>query len=285
MDYYDMEVKLDSISFLKDSLWGGDFGASRSSYLSPIYIERIRGVLASGIFGYHKFWEIACVISGEGRLRIEKQDDIPIVDSRIFLIPPDIAHTELTDTRAEMIWIGCKGDVFRGLPVDKVLYTTSSDIAAKSQEIWNLSRRGYGHVGMELDGRCLDILGCFQRHFKEGKVQADQNIIEKAVAYINEHFADDLDISELASKFNCSEGHFYRLFKKRIGLTPVSYISKVRVQNAAQWLLRSDIAVSQIANLVGYRDQFYFSRVFRKIAGTGPKSYREKINRNSESGR
>ena len=273
-----MEVKLDHISILKEALWSGDFGLRRSASLSPIYIQRFRGERTKVSFGYHRFWEFVCVISGEGKLMLEGKGDLPLADSRIFLLPPGTSHAEYSEHKAEVVWVGCKGSVFSGFPEDKVLYTTYPDLAGKFLELWKLSCRGYGHIGMELDGRCLDILGCFQRLLKEGEIHPDQNIVEKAVNYINEHFADDIDISVLAQKFNCSEGHFYRLFKKRIGLTPVSYISKVRMQNAAQWLMRSDLKISQISNLVGYHDQFYFSRIFRKTAGLSPKEYRDKRN-------
>ncbi|HBC87661.1 MAG TPA: hypothetical protein DCZ94_11950 [Lentisphaeria bacterium] len=276
MDYYDMEVKLGHIAILKDSLWSGDFGLIRSPSLSPIYIERFRGERTRVPFGYHKFWEFVCVMNGEGKFMVEGRADVPLVDSRIFLIPPNTSHAEYSEKKTEIIWVGCKGTVFNKFSIDKVLYTTYPDLAGKFLDLWKLSCRGYGNIGMELDGRCLDILGCFQRLLKEGEVHPDQNIVEKAVSYINEHFADDIDIAELSKKLNCSEGHFYRLFKKRIGMTPVSYISKVRIQNAAQWLMRSDLKLSQISNLVGYHDQFYFSRIFKKITGTSPKAYRDR---------
>lgn len=276
MDYNDMEVNIDHLSILKDSLWGSDYGIERSTFLTPIYIERFRGERTSAVFGYHRFWEFACVINGDGKLLLRENEELPLVESRIFLLPPMTTHAEYSDRKTEMIWVGCKGTAFNGFPDDKVLYATYQNLADKFLEIWKLSCRGYGYIGTELDGRCLDILGCFQRLIKEGEIHSGKNIVEKAVNYINEHFTDDIDISTLATKLNCSEGHLYRLFKKKIGMTPVSYISKVRIQNAAQWLMRSNLKISQIANLVGFKDQFYFSRVFRKNLGIGPKEYRDK---------
>lgn len=276
MDYYDMEVSLDHLSIFKDSLWESDFGLKRSTYLTPIYIERFRGERTRVDFGYHRFWEFVCVINGEGKFLFEGQESLPFVDSRVFLLPPNTSHAEYSEGKTEMIWVGCHGSAFNCFPEDQVLYTTYPDLAKKFLELWKLSNRGYGRIGMELDGRCLDILGCFHRLLKEGEIHPAQNIVEKAVNYINEHFADNIDISELAQKLNCSEGHLYRLFKKRIGMTPVSFISKVRIQNAIQWLIRSDLKVSQISSLVGFHDQFYFSRVFKNTLGLSPKAYRDR---------
>jgi len=272
-----MEVKLGHIPILKDSIWEREFGPGRSSVLTPIYIERFRGERTRVPMGFHKFWEFICVLGGEGKLLFNKHEEIPIIDNRIFLIPPNVLHAEYCEQKTDMIWVGCRGTAFKGIPTDKVHHATYSDLAARFMELWKLSSRNYGHIGTELDGRCLDVFGCFQRLLKEGEMHPEHDIVEKAVAYINEHFADELDIAELAKKFNCSEGHFYRMFRKRIGMTPVSYISKVRIQTAVQWLVRSDLKISNIGALVGYRDQFYFSRMFRKIAGTGPKEYRDKM--------
>ena len=275
MDYYDMEVSLDHLSTLKDSLWESDFGLKRSPCLTPIYVERFRGERSRIDFGYHSFWEFSCVIEGEGKYLIEGHDDLQCIDNRIFLLPPGTSHTEYSERKTEMIWVGCKGSAFNSLPDNKVFYTTDQGLTNKFIELWKLASRGFGHIGMELDGKCLDILGCFQRLLNEGKPNPKQHIVEKAVNYINEHFADDIDIANLAEKLKCSEGHLYRMFRKKIGLTPVSYIVKMRIQNAAQWLIRSDLKIAQIANLIGFHDQFYFSRVFKKATGASPKEYRE----------
>ena len=271
-----MEVSIEHLSLLKDSLWAGFPGQKRSVSISPIYVERFRGQRTRVPTGFHKFWEFVCVISGEGRLTLDGGDYLSMVDNRVFLLPPGTLHAEYSEQKTEIIWVGCKGALFNGLPERGVMHVTYPELAGKFLELWKLSSRGYGNIGMELDGKCLEILGCFRRMSVEGEGQAYRDIVDKAVTHINEHFAEDIDIAELAARFNCSEGHFYRLFRKRIGMTPVSYISKIRIQNAVQWLKRSDLAISEIASLVGYHDQFYFSRVFRKVCGSSPKSFRGK---------
>ena len=88
---------------------------------------------------------------------------------------------------------------------------------------------------------------------------------------------DDVKICELAESFGMSEAHFIRSFKKYNGLTPRAYALKYRMEQAKMLLSSSDIRVSDVANLCGFPDALYFSRVFKKYSGCAPLDYRRRV--------
>ncbi|MET1138558.1 helix-turn-helix transcriptional regulator, partial [Bacillus subtilis] len=76
-----------------------------------------------------------------------------------------------------------------------------------------------------------------------------------------------------------SVNHFIRTFKRQLNMTPIEYILKLRMAKAKQLLFSSD-KIKEIAEQVGYKDEHYFSRVFKKNEGIAPTLYmKNKVNR------
>lgn len=70
-----------------------------------------------------------------------------------------------------------------------------------------------------------------------------------------------------------SESRFYRIFKAGVGLTPSQYITRLRINQAKELLLNTDMPICDIAQAVGFVDQNYFGRVFKHFTGTSPKKF------------
>ena len=75
---------------------------------------------------------------------------------------------------------------------------------------------------------------------------------------------------DIARTINLSPFHFYSVFKKKTGFTPIEYFNHLKVQKACQYLLFSDLRIKEIAYQLGIDDPYYFSRLFRKVMGTSP---------------
>lgn len=104
------------------------------------------------------------------------------------------------------------------------------------------------------------------------------NIIDKSFAksieYIEAHYNDKIDIEKLADLEGLSVSHYRTLFKKRFNTTPNEHIIMKRINSACFYLRYSKRSVERIAQLVGYNDSFYFSRIFKKKTGKSPSEYR-----------
>lgn len=109
-----------------------------------------------------------------------------------------------------------------------------------------------------------------------GQVYTSEDEVEIAVSYFNAHYSEHIVIEEYAASRNISKGWFIRLFRLRMGMTPVQYLSSIRLTYAQTMLEQSDYNISQIAASVGYDNALYFTRRFSKSLGMSPTEYRRK---------
>lgn len=104
-------------------------------------------------------------------------------------------------------------------------------------------------------------------------IQAD-NRISLVLSYIQQNYAAPLSIDGLAALAHLSPSRFRPLFKAQTGLSPMEYLTVLRLNHARQLLMQTDLSIGEIALSAGYPDQLYFSRLFRKKLGIPPSLYR-----------
>ena len=100
--------------------------------------------------------------------------------------------------------------------------------------------------------------------------------MHSAVTYFNENYNQDISIENYAQTRGMSVSWFIRNFKKYTGMTPMQFIVLLRVNNAQILLEQTNYSIYEIAKIVGYDDQLYFSRLFRKQKGVSPSQYRKR---------
>jgi AraC-like DNA-binding protein len=97
--------------------------------------------------------------------------------------------------------------------------------------------------------------------------------LNTVLSYIDEHLSDRMKIDELAKQLHFHPKYFIQLFKSSIGVSPIVYITKKRMEKAQQLLMFGQISITDIADQVGM-DLYYFSHTFRKFIGLSPTEYR-----------
>nr|WP_106781987.1 AraC family transcriptional regulator [Lysinibacillus timonensis] len=106
-------------------------------------------------------------------------------------------------------------------------------------------------------------------------------IITKAIAFIQENYADHISIAELAEMLDIERRRFSELFEQHSGLSPIQYLTEYRIRVARELLRIGHYSIGDIAYLVGYQDHFYFSRVFKKHVGMSPSKYKKYLEENN----
>ncbi|MFV0528887.1 MAG: response regulator [Lachnospiraceae bacterium] len=101
-----------------------------------------------------------------------------------------------------------------------------------------------------------------------------ETIAEYAALYMRENFRTPIDLTALAQKLGFSSAYLTKIFNKYTGHTPVKFLTDLRINEAKQLLTNTELPISQIGEKVGYPDQFYFSKTFRKITGLSPTVFR-----------
>jgi signal transduction histidine kinase/AraC-like DNA-binding protein/ABC-type sugar transport system substrate-binding protein len=102
-----------------------------------------------------------------------------------------------------------------------------------------------------------------------------QRLVRQAMAYIHQHYADSISRADLARHVALSQDYLTACFRKELGVTPITYLNRYRVNQAKQLLTDTDQSVTEIALQVGFSDSGYFSRVFRREVGLSPEAYRQ----------
>ena len=96
-----------------------------------------------------------------------------------------------------------------------------------------------------------------------------------AMQFFNDNYNTEVNIEEYASARGMSVSWFIRSFKQYMGMTPMQYITSIRINKARELLRNTNCSVQEISNLVGYENPLYFSRIFRKQTGFSPSRYRK----------
>ena len=105
-----------------------------------------------------------------------------------------------------------------------------------------------------------------------------RNAIAIARAMINENYRQELSLRVLADGVHLNPNYFHRLFTAACGITPLQYLTEVRISHAKYELLNTDRSVTEIAELCGFSTYNYFCAVFRKRCGMSPRDFRKKAN-------
>jgi YesN/AraC family two-component response regulator len=105
------------------------------------------------------------------------------------------------------------------------------------------------------------------------KIEAQQ-LVRQAMAYLHEHYAQPISREDVARHVNMNEDYLTFCFRKELGMTPIAYLNRYRINQAKQLLATRPLSITEVALEVGFYDHSYFSRVFRSEVGLSPDAYR-----------
>jgi transcriptional regulator GlxA family with amidase domain len=112
-----------------------------------------------------------------------------------------------------------------------------------------------------------------------GQKMHDDEMVQKAQAYIESKVDEKISIEDLSSRFAVGRRNFDRRFIKATGNTPVEYSQRVKIESAKKAFETSRKTINEVMYEVGYSDVKAFREVFRKITGMSPLAYRSKYNK------
>ena len=137
--------------------------------------------------------------------------------------------------------------------------------------------------------RASDILACletlaeeaFGKEKQERETENGENpFVQDAVEYIREAYAEDISLSGMAEKLGISPGYLSTLLNQQLGCGLNDFLNQVRIERACCYLEQNYLKNYEIAYKVGFKDEKYFSRIFKKIKGISPKEYRMRKRKN-----
>ncbi len=109
---------------------------------------------------------------------------------------------------------------------------------------------------------------------KTGAPYPDKRI-ERICCLIHQDYRQNTSLETYAAQCCLSPSRFAHLFKQNVGVSPMEYRNRLRIERAKDLLLDTDLPIQSVADLVGFADHSYFSRVFTAQAGSSPSQYRK----------
>ncbi len=119
-----------------------------------------------------------------------------------------------------------------------------------------------------------DILGEESKE-GEGNEVTENYLVNRAVEYINEHYNENLTLAGVANKVEISASYLSSLFSGNMNCCFVDYLNGIRIEHACFYLRQNRMKIYEIAFKVGFHDEKYFSKVFKKVKGVSPAQFKK----------
>ena len=113
----------------------------------------------------------------------------------------------------------------------------------------------------------------YQRE-KHNSTQLQNKYITNIVRYMYRHLSENLTLEQIAGKLDLSKSYPNAIFQKYTKHAPLDFFIKLKMKEACKMLRLSEVYIYEVAQKLGYKDPYYFSRTFKKIIGMSPKEYK-----------
>lgn len=268
--------------------------------LDPTFLFIWKGTRVSDEENYHShdYIEMAYVLSGEGRYRI---DDAfyEIGEGDILILNPGVKHQALVSNPVNPtteVFIGFCDIELPGLPAnhfplpdDGIILHTTGELHQRVSRIFTAM---YAENGLCRTGRyvmlksyLMQLLILLLRRKSEPVAIKTgcsfdslnrQYLVEQIVGYFEEHYAEKISLDQIAENMYLSPFYISRIFKSETGETPIRHLIDIRLERARELLEEnSHDSIQEIAAQVGYDDAYHFSKLFKKKYGCSPSKIRK----------
>ena len=119
----------------------------------------------------------------------------------------------------------------------------------------------------------LIVSDAYDQTMPESTVQ--KTPIDEICSYMKSHFAEDIQLTDLAAIAHLNKNYLVRQFRKTYGISPIAYLIKIRMDYSKKLLTESNLPVKQVASECGYHDPSFFHSYFKKTFHMSPREYRQ----------
>lgn len=259
----------------------------------------------------HQFTEIAVIMTGTG-LHKTQFSEYTVNPGDVLIIPKDAYHCYAKTVKLELINLFFDAE---RLPVPLIdlyvlpgfhaLFSIKDEYFKRHQYYprFHLEDEDFSHIKEILfamsnensqmrPGYRSCLLGYFMVLISKLSRLYTENLddigepsfkIGQAVSFLNTRFQEKIELAEVIRNTGMSRSTFMRKFSQAIGVSPINYLLKLRINESCHLLLSTGLDVAEIAYRTGFNDSNYFTRQFTRMMGMSPRQFR-KSNRHYEDG-
>lgn len=221
----------------------------------------------------------AMFTAGESHVVFETGERFTARKNHVVFFPKGSNYT--TQSTKDVECFAINFDFFEPVSFEPFLFLPKNPSAflthfKEAESIWRSKKFSYE---LKCKIELYNILYCAKYEHEIGYISKSKgDIIQPAIDYIHKNYAEGtINVADLAQQCGISETYFRKLFLKSKGISPSKYVNDLRIKRAEE-LIQSDLyTVKEVSELVGYKDESYFSRAFKKALGSCPTEYKERI--------
>lgn len=241
----------------------------------------------------YEFYLMHLVLSGKGVFTLEGQR-YELEAGRTFLIEPGQLITYESDHEEpwRYRWVAFKGEEAAELVAMAGFKTSQGQIAALKDarkagvlyhRIYSTLRKGFPSASLQASAYLQLLMAEYSDSLRDQgspdhAEQQNEQLHSQIIHYLSTQYTHPVSIEGMAESLGYSRAYLSRIFKQKTGMSPVSFLLKLRLDRAKLMLReRPELTVEQVAASVGLQDALYFSKQFRKQHGLSPTAYRKEM--------
>ncbi|OHE75566.1 MAG: hypothetical protein A2413_17435 [Treponema sp. RIFOXYC1_FULL_61_9] len=232
-------------------------------------------------------YQLVYVTRGRGTLRTNGKT-WDIVPGTAILVFPRVRHAYGPDAEQgwDERWVGFKGSYIEALRADgtisseRPVFSVGLDerLLVHFEELFGAVRAAEPFFQMRAGARIMLLLAeLLSRERKTAQADGTAALVEKAKFLIAEKAGGSLSVDGVAGELGVGQARLYESFKAFTGMTPYRYFIHLKVNRAKELLSVPGTTVKEVAFLLGFDDQYYFSRLFKKKTGVSPSDWAERV--------
>ena len=228
----------------------------------------------------HDYWELVYCTSGDGMFKFKNGMELPYREGDAVSIPPGELHANLSQAGFSNIHIQMDDPAFPGTSAFRVADDAERHLreAFSQAKFYYLSDINKRDMVLSALG---DLIACYLVVYRDN-TELSKPVEQIRTLIIREYARPDFALDEAIRAMPFHYDYLRKLFKKEMGLTPLEYMTKLRMKKAESLLTgtgATGYTVSEVAELCGYENALYVSRVFKQYFGQAPSALSAKNQR------
>lgn len=254
----------------------------RGTYLTDVgFFPRALSHFREREEGAEQYILIYCT-EGQGIIEVEEQV-YHIGKSHAFCIPRGQKHKYYADQQNpwSILWVHFKGEDTRYFPLEekKIIHINShhSDnrMIVLFRLLFRVLERNYTLGNFVYLSQVLSLI-LSEIYFREKT--DDSNLLDRhvtmVVRFMYQNLRRNLTLEEISAEVSLSKSYLNSIFRAQTSRSPMEFFIHLKMQEACKLLKSTEMYIYEVSAALGYSDQYYFSRIFKKVVGMSPKDYK-----------
>lgn len=236
-------------------------------YYKPKHLSKYKGKLPT--------YELMYYIEGESVVSFNGEK-YELSENSIFYLPKGVENEDYSIfIRKPVKLYNIYFDTCDAMPDYPIRFTAKTgelqNLFEKLFRVWVSKKDGYYYKAMRYTYNIAEIINKNNSTYRNTKQFYHLKASEE---YMSEHYCDyKFNYDEFVTASGLSYSYFKKLFVEKYGMPPVKYINSLKINRACELLGTNNFTISEIAEICGFENTYYFSTVFKNYIGVSPKNY------------